>query len=158
MNTTNNISSRRSFLKTAGAVTAASTLPLWLIEECAAQPRRKQAESLPPSEKVNLALIGCGGQGRGDARNAARFGQVVAVCDKECLGKQLRKGKFQFSVSDQFFNGKLVSLERAINILRQSNNFNAVGEKIISELIKLKIIHPEGILEIDNIPIAIKIV
>ena len=74
MNTNSNISSRRRFLKTAGAITAASTLPSWLIEECAAQPRRRRAESLPPSEKINLALIGCGGQGRGDARNASRYG------------------------------------------------------------------------------------
>jgi len=81
MKTNSLISSRRSFLKTAGAVTAASTLPSWLIEECNAQRRRPGAESLPPSEKVNLALIGCGGQGTGDAKNARRYGNIVAVCD-----------------------------------------------------------------------------
>jgi len=81
MKTNSLISSRRSFLKTAGAVAAASSLPSWLIEECNAQQRRQRAESLPPSEKVNLALIGCGSQGRGDARNARRYGQIVAVCD-----------------------------------------------------------------------------
>jgi len=81
MKTNDYISSRRNFLKTAGAVTAASSLPSWLIEECNAQQRRRRAESLPPSEKINLALIGCGGQGRGDARNAGRYGQIVAVCD-----------------------------------------------------------------------------
>jgi predicted dehydrogenase len=81
MKTKSYISSRRNFLKTAGAITAASTLPSWLIEECNAQQRRGRAESLPPSEKVNLALIGCGGQGTGDAKNASRYGQIVAVCD-----------------------------------------------------------------------------
>ena len=81
MKTQSHISSRRNFLKTAGAVTAASTLPSWLIEECNAQRPRRRAESLPPSEKVNLALIGCGGQGRGDARNARIYGNIVAVCD-----------------------------------------------------------------------------
>jgi predicted dehydrogenase len=81
MKTNNLISSRRSFLKAAGAVTAASSLPSWLIEECDAQQKRRRTESLPPSEKVNLALIGCGGQGRGDARNARRYGRIVAVCD-----------------------------------------------------------------------------
>jgi len=81
MNTHNIFSSRRSFLKTAGALTAASTLPSWLTKECDAQQRRQRAETLPPSEKLNLALIGCGGQGRGDARNSQRYGQIVAVCD-----------------------------------------------------------------------------
>jgi predicted dehydrogenase len=77
----NTFSSRRSFLKTAGALTAASTLPSWFIEECAAQQRRQGAETLPPNERLNLALIGCGGQGTGDAKNASRYGQIVAVCD-----------------------------------------------------------------------------
>ncbi|MBN2593693.1 MAG: Gfo/Idh/MocA family oxidoreductase, partial [Sedimentisphaerales bacterium] len=81
MKTKNHIISRRSFLKTAGALTAASTLPTWFIEECAAQQRSQRSESLPPSEKLNLALIGCGGQGTGDAKNASRYGQIVAVCD-----------------------------------------------------------------------------
>ncbi len=38
-------------------------------------------ESQPPSEQVRLALIGCGGQGTGDARNAKRFANTVALCD-----------------------------------------------------------------------------
>jgi len=76
------INSRRSFLKTAGAVAAASSIPAWFIEECAAQRiRRETVVSLVPSERVNLALIGCGGQGRADARNAQRYGKIVAVCD-----------------------------------------------------------------------------
>ena len=75
------ISSRRSFLKNTGAAAAASSLPLWFIDECAAQRPRRRAESLTPSEKINLALIGCGGQGTGDARNASKYGNIVAVCD-----------------------------------------------------------------------------
>lgn len=75
------IISRRGFLKTAGAVAAASTLPNWFIEQCEAQLRRETVVSLTPGEKLNLALIGCGGQGRGDARNAQRYGNIVAVCD-----------------------------------------------------------------------------
>jgi len=73
--------SRRDFLKSAGLVTAASTLPAWFIDECAAQEAAKPTASSAPSEQIRLGLIGCGGQGRGDARNAQRFGKVVAVCD-----------------------------------------------------------------------------
>jgi predicted dehydrogenase len=80
MKTNDHISSRRNFLKTASAVAAASSIPSWFMDECNAQQRRRE-ESLPPSEKVNLALIGCGGQGRSDARNARRYGNIVAVCD-----------------------------------------------------------------------------
>jgi len=80
MQTNSPVRSRRTFLKTAGAAAAISSLPSWFVEQCAAQ-QAKRAESPPPSEKVDLALIGCGGQGRGDAKNAQRYGQIVAVCD-----------------------------------------------------------------------------
>ena len=54
---------------------ALSALPAWQLPALAAdQPARA-------GEKPKIALIGCGGMGKGDARNAARFGTVVAVCD-----------------------------------------------------------------------------
>jgi predicted dehydrogenase len=34
-----------------------------------------------PNDRPGIALIGCGGMGRGDAKNATRFGEIVAVCD-----------------------------------------------------------------------------
>lgn len=64
---------RRSILK--GAVAAG--LPAWLaLEHLAAEDPPKKAE-----DKPKIALIGCGGMGRGDANNAKRFGTIVAVCD-----------------------------------------------------------------------------
>ena len=68
--------SRRDFLRSS---VAATTLPSWFVEECRAQPQPST-----PKSKVDtpgIALVGCGGMGRGDARNASRFGKVVALCD-----------------------------------------------------------------------------
>ncbi len=72
-------STRRSFLRsTLGLATAAGTLPRWFVEECeAASPPSR----LGPNDRPAVALVGCGGMGRGDARNAARFGRIVALCD-----------------------------------------------------------------------------
>jgi predicted dehydrogenase len=68
--------SRRGFLATAAAGAA---LPAWMIEEgrSYAQPTPPQS----PNDKPNIALIGCGGMGTGDIKNASNFGTVVAVCD-----------------------------------------------------------------------------
>ena len=72
--------SRRSFLKRCTLAAAASGLPGWFVE-------RNMAEAAPttkrlgPNDRPSIALIGCGGQGRGDAKNASRFGDIVAVCD-----------------------------------------------------------------------------
>jgi predicted dehydrogenase len=70
--------SRRNFIKTTGALAAASSLPAWFLQDCAA---RQSQPADARSEPLRLGLIGCGGQGRGDARNAQRFGNIVAVCD-----------------------------------------------------------------------------
>lgn len=33
------------------------------------------------NDTPGIALVGCGGMGRGDADNAKRFGRIVALCD-----------------------------------------------------------------------------
>ena len=70
---------RRSFLKTTTAFAASTGLPLWFAEETleAATPARK----LGPNDKPDVALIGCGGMGRHDAKLASALANVVAVCD-----------------------------------------------------------------------------
>src|SRR6266511_5342173 len=67
---------RREFLK---ATAGAALLPAWFMEES-----RSFAQPPPPrggNERPGIGLIGCGGMGRGDAKNAIRFGKVLAVCD-----------------------------------------------------------------------------
>ena len=72
--------SRRSFLQRCTLAAAATGLPLWFVQrELAAQEVAKTITS--PNDRPGVALIGCGGQGQGDAGNAARFGDIVAVCD-----------------------------------------------------------------------------
>ncbi len=72
--------SRRSFLRKTAFTAAATGLPLWFIErELAAAETNSVVSS--PNERPGIALIGCGGMGQGDAGNAQRFGDIVAVCD-----------------------------------------------------------------------------
>lgn len=67
---------RRSLLKSAAAITAASTVPAWFLEGCAA--RESEAAT---GEKPRVALIGCGGMGRHDAKLASKFGTITVICD-----------------------------------------------------------------------------
>jgi predicted dehydrogenase len=71
--------SRRSVLKGAAAFAAAAAMPAWYAEELLAQ----DAPAVPKSANdiPTYALIGCGGRGRSDARDAQKFGRIVAVCD-----------------------------------------------------------------------------
>ena len=72
--------SRRAFLQRCGQLAALTGLPGWFIERQqlqAAETSRRHG----PNDRFGIALIGCGGQGRADATNASRFGDILAVCD-----------------------------------------------------------------------------
>ena len=87
---------RRSFLKSSAVVTAAAALPAWYLDEIrgyAATPK-----PLSPNDKPGIALVGCGGQGRGVCNWAKNYGQVVAVCDVD--QRQLDEAAKQFEVPD----------------------------------------------------------
>ncbi len=68
---------RRSFLQTAAAAAAATSLPNWYLNELA----QSAAAATVVDDQPAIALIGCGGMGKGDAKNASRFGRIVALCD-----------------------------------------------------------------------------
>lgn len=44
---------------------------------------RACAQEKSPNERPKVGLIGCGGMGTADAKNARRFGDIVAVCDAD---------------------------------------------------------------------------
>lgn len=85
---------RRRFLKSAAAIAAAAGVPAWWVEMEQAQ--AAEAKKVSANDRPGIALIGCGGQGRGDCGAAQRFGDVVAVCDvddrhAEAAAKQFTK-------------------------------------------------------------------
>lgn len=72
--------SRRSFIKNLSMVTTTTALlPTWYQEELNAAPQSTTIKS--PNNRPRVALIGCGGMGRYDARLAYKFGDIVALCD-----------------------------------------------------------------------------
>jgi predicted dehydrogenase len=80
---------RRAFLKTA----AGAALPAWFAAEAwsAAAPQPPRSAN----DRPQIALVGCGGQGRGIARSAARFGDVVAVCDVDAKHAEQAAGQLK---------------------------------------------------------------
>jgi predicted dehydrogenase len=73
--------SRRSFIRRVSATAAATGLPLWFVERELAFAETPAKPVTSPNDRPAIALIGCGGMGTGDATDALRFGDVVAVCD-----------------------------------------------------------------------------
>lgn len=84
---------------------------------------------------------------------------VVAVCDKDILGRKLVDGKRVLDVGGEFFNGEEMSDEEvAAEIVRcncEDATFNFVGENSIRIAKELGIVKDEGVVEIEGVPFAL---
>jgi hypothetical protein len=83
---------------------------------------------------------------------------VIGVCDEDLIGKILKNDQYCFQITETFYKDQLISVEKACEILKKSPNFNAVGQNIINGLIENKIIHPDGIIKINETPIALRFI
>src|SRR5690349_17394160 len=71
--------SRRNVLKSGLALGALAGLPAWFAEQIVAE----SVPSVPksPNDKPGIGVVGCGGRGRFDGKEAAKHGRIVACCD-----------------------------------------------------------------------------
>ena len=79
---------------------------------------------------------------------------LLATCDAELLGKILREGKIVFEVREEFYKGSKVSVDEAVDLMRQSTIVNMVGQNIVEKAIERGLVHPEAVLKISGVPHA----
>ncbi len=82
--------------------------------------------------------------------------ETIACCDEKLLNQVFKEGNLRIEISNQFFGGKLINLEDAIEILKEAPYFNIVGENITSKAIDYKILLKEGVRSINGVPMALK--
>ena len=62
------------------------------------------------------------------------YRDIVAVCDKELLGKRFEEGKFQLDVKESFYKGKEADKIKILEIMKEMSEedaiFNIVGKSI----------------------------
>jgi hypothetical protein len=87
------------------------------------------------------------------------YRDVVAVCDKELLGKKFEEGKFQLDVKESFFKGKESSRDEAFEIMRdmklEDSTFNIIGKKSVETALEAGIVNKAGVGNIAGIPFAL---
>lgn len=90
------------------------------------------------------------------------YRDVVAVCDKELLGKKFEEGKFQLDIKENFFKGREFSEQEVSEIMKEmkmeDSTFNIVGEKSVKTALEGGIITKEGIGNIQGIPFALVLI
>jgi len=57
-------------------------------------------------------------------------------------------------VREEFYKGLRVSVEEAVDLMRQSTVVNMVGECVVGRAIEEGLVHPEAVLRISGVPHA----
>lgn len=78
-------------------------------------------------------------------------GLIVAVCDKDVLGKKLKQGNITVEISEGFYKGDLVSEEQVIEALANATTANLFGERTVACAIKCGAVDSECVVMIDGV-------
>ena len=87
------------------------------------------------------------------------YRKIVAVADTDLIGKIFSEGMRQIEVKPNFFKGDEKNKEELIELLKdmekEDATFNIVGKESIEAALEARVISKDGIITIDNIPIAL---
>lgn len=76
---------------------------------------------------------------------------LLAICDVNLLGRTLKEGKNVFKITNEFYEGRKVSIDQAITMIENSNIVNIVGNKCVEKAVENGFVHPEAVIKIDGI-------
>ncbi|MEK6952887.1 MAG: DUF424 family protein [Nanoarchaeota archaeon] len=77
--------------------------------------------------------------------------EVVAICDKELIGKVFSDGKYELKIGEFFYKGKEVREDEVKGIMINAPNLNIVGERSVNIAIKLGVIDEKNVLNIGGV-------
>ncbi len=76
---------------------------------------------------------------------------LVAVCDREILGKRYFDGEVQFEVKEKFYGSQIASESDVIAALNKATIANLAGNRIVDLAIKNKMVENEHVLVIGGV-------
>ena len=76
--------------------------------------------------------------------------EVVAACDADILGETFSDDKkgLCLRISESFYGGTLVSIEKAVEMIQNATNVNLVGKNIIKKIVEEDLASPDAIITI----------
>ncbi|NVM45676.1 MAG: DUF424 family protein [Candidatus Lokiarchaeota archaeon] len=81
---------------------------------------------------------------------------TVACCDEDLLNRVFTEGNLRIEINSNFYGGELLSVEQAMEILKEASYFNIVGKNITNKAIALQLLPKDGVRKINRIPMAMK--
>ncbi len=87
------------------------------------------------------------------------YRRIVALCDSDLIGKTFTEDIRQITITENFFKGEEKNKEETIELLKdmekEDATFNIIGKESIECALKAGIISKDGIIIIDNVPVAL---
>ena len=87
------------------------------------------------------------------------YRKTVALVDSELIGKSFEENIKQIKIKEGFFKGEEKNKQEIIKILKnmqkEDATFNIVGEESVQTALEAGIIDKQGIIKINNIPLAL---
>ena len=78
------------------------------------------------------------------------FGTLIAVCDKELSGKTLHDKKLELFVNPRFYGKEKIGKE-VMELIKNSNDGNVIGNNIVNLLLKNNFITKNKVIKIKGI-------
>jgi len=79
---------------------------------------------------------------------------ILALCDKELIGKVLKEGEIVLDLKDysSFYKGVEVGEAEAMDAMKSATSLNLVGRKSVAVAVKLGLVGKEGVRKIKGVP------
>ncbi len=76
---------------------------------------------------------------------------IVAICDRELIGKTLKEGNITVIITEQFYKGEIISEEDAIDIMSRASNINIFGDRAVSCAVRCGVVDKMNVKLIDDV-------
>jgi len=76
---------------------------------------------------------------------------LIAVCDKEILGKKFKEGPLQVEILPEFYGNEAASLDEVEAALNSATIANFAGCRAVEHAIRLGYVERENVLSIDGV-------
>ena len=87
------------------------------------------------------------------------YRKTITLLDTNLIGKTFEEDIRKIKIKEEFFKGEERNKQEIIEILKnmqkEDATFNIVGEESVQTALEAGIIDKQGIIKIDNIPIAL---
>ena len=79
---------------------------------------------------------------------------ILAVCDKELLGKKFEQDNKVLDLTSSFYKGELMNQEEVLDLMNKAYILNLIGEASVKLALNNNLISERLVFKVKNIPYA----